>query len=457
MRGVVLVASPLLLLAGCSRDATKEDLCRVETIDDLDPDPNVVEVELVAGHHDWDPGSGTPIHGVAYNGSVPGPLIVADAGDTVRVHFRNEMTDMETTVHWHGLRIPDAMDGVPAIQTPVPPGGSFEYEFVVPDPGFYWYHPHMDGDQLIDRGLFGLFWVRDPAEPEVDCDLPLAIDDAELDEIGQVVMARGSERHGTHFGNTVFANARIDRRVPIAPGGNVLLRIVNVANARYFDLELEEHTLTVVATDGGWVAPYETRKLLVAPGERYTVWVRGTGEPGRRYALVNWREYVGMMDDDPLGSGPTTVLTLEYGDDRVDEASPVFPAPTLPEAIAGTVAHRYELQEGMLDGKMVFAIDGAVWPDAEPVVLPGNVETTLEFRNATMSRHPMHLHGQRFQVVKVDGVMVDRRAWKDTVDVQPGSKVTVVTPLDNPGRWMFHCHILEHGEEGMMSELVVAP
>lgn len=449
-------------LAGCApQDGEPADPglvgCDVPVLPDLDPAPGVVEVDLVADETPWSIAAGVDVPGFAYEGQVPGPMIVVDAGSTLRVHFRNDLDTMPTTVHWHGLRVPDTQDGVPMIMNPVQPGGTFEYEFVVPDPGFYWYHPHMSSDLTIDKGLYGLLWVRDPAgEPQASCDLPVALDDVTITSAGTVREPGMHDRMTGSIGSTLLANGRADRRVEVRPGAWVLLRMVNVANARYFDLAFDGGPFTVLGTDGGWLEdPYETERLVVAPSERYVVAVKADGLPGDELALVTYREPVHPGGSDPLGPGPNTVMRLLLSGDPASEPAPVPPTVALPawDPAPASLAHTWVLDQEM----MSLTIDGASWPDVPMVSVPGNQLTYFGVRNDAPGRHPFHLHGQRFQVVAADGVPETRRAWKDSVDVPAGTTLTIASELDNPGHWMLHCHINEHGEDGMMAELEVTP
>ncbi len=439
---------------------------------DYDPDPSVVEVHLTADEYAWDPGTGTAFEdGYAYNGCVPGPIISARLGDTVRIVFQND-TDMDTTIHWHGLRVPNDMDGTPMVQDPVAPGERFTYEYVLRDVGLYWYHPHLDVDLQVERGLSGAIWVQDPEAPELETSV-VVLDDVLRDSSGQIAPTSTSGM-GTmgRLGDLLLASGRVDAEIPMSAGTWRLLALVNAANTRYFDLELEGHELLVVGSDGGFFnEPVAAERVLLGPGQRALVLVAGEGEPGGRYALNNYAVDLfdtggsgggmggmgGMMLSDPLGDGPNTVLTLVY-----DEAEgalpdpPSFPTGTLEAWTPGTPAHTWTFTETMAGGGMAFAIDGELWPDVTPLELSGGVgQVTLAVDNQTSMRHPFHIHGQRFQVVEVNGEPVDQPMWQDTFDVPAEGGITLVTELENPGDWMYHCHILEHEENGMMGDMIV--
>jgi FtsP/CotA-like multicopper oxidase with cupredoxin domain len=467
-----LLALPLLVACAGKPDPgdtaevpTGPQACGSTPAPDLDPADGVVEVDLAASALQWDPGTGVPLtDGMAYEGQVPGPLIEADVGDTILAHFRNDL-EMPLTVHWHGLRIDSDMDGGMAqMMDPVPPGGTFDYVFTPPDPGFYWYHPHLDGATTMERGLYGPIILHGEGEGRADCDLPLMLDDILLDVDTEQVAPADTDMMQLmgRLGNHLLANGREGREIAISRGQTVLLRLVNPSNARFWDVYLEGHDLQVVGTDGGWLAtPYPVDHLVIVPGERYLVTFTAQGDPGGRYRLMNRRfqlheEGGDMIEEDPLGDGDNPVLTFVYGPDEVD-GTPWVQPPASPPSWTGpteTLGHHWQLDEDMMAGTVT--IDGASWPDVPPVIVTGNIDTTFEVENLSEMHHPFHIHGNAYQVIAVDGEPLSTPpAWKDTWDVPPRSTVTVVSDLVNPGEWMYHCHILEHQEDGMMGMMEV--
>lgn len=437
-------------------DVPPPERCGYTPAPDLDPAADTVAVALTQAPHAWDPGTGTLLtDGLAYNGEVPGPVIEVELGQTLRAEFTNGL-DYDSTVHWHGLRVPDAMDGAIRMMDMVPAGGSFTYEFPVKDAGFYWYHPHMATEQDLERGLYGRIVVRHPDEPRVDCDLPVVLDDILLDEDTLQIAPEDTEhmqlmgRLGTHL----LANGRTDRRVEVKAGETMLLRLVNAANARYFDLTLEGQAMRVVATDGGWL-PEEVPvdNLVLAPGERAIVAVDWVGAPGDELRLMNARfqlhdDGAHMVEWDPMGEGENPVMTFVIGDEAGTPTPMTLPTDDVP-AFTGDepVAHTWVLDEQMEEG--IVTIDGASWPDVPMVMVEGDVPTAFVVQNDSEMHHPFHLHGNRFQVLDVDGAPPALGGWKDTFDIPPFATVTLASELDNPGEWMFHCHILEHAELGM--------
>ena len=161
----------IALIAACAGENKSEPLTwhPLEKTADLDPAPNVLEVEIVARQAEIEILPGVKSAAWTYNGMFPGPLLEAKVGDTLKVHFKNELPQA-TTIHWHGIRLPATMDGAMVMMDPVQPGGTFEYEFVLRDAGYYWYHPHMYTDEAMERGLYGAIVVREAVEPKVDVD-----------------------------------------------------------------------------------------------------------------------------------------------------------------------------------------------------------------------------------------------------------------------------------------------
>lgn len=429
---------------------------------DLDPADHVVEVELEAREADIVLVAGHPATRMwTYNGQLPGPRIEAHVGDTVRVRFTNSLPEA-TTIHWHGIRVPAAMDGVAAMQTPVQPGATFTYEFVVPDAGTFWYHPHIRSDEQVERGLYGAFVVRGDDEPATTSDRVVVLDDVLVDDGFQLAPFSVDQAMTGRQGNLLLVNGRAHPIAPVAPGGLHRFRFVNASNARYFNLELPGRTLLQIGTDGGLLeAPRERQSLLLVPGERADVVVATSMASSGR---LTWKT---LRYDRGHGTGDApdaAVFDLRF------EGGMVHVTPTLPEKLgtvpalpAADVTRMLVLAEtdgtGMTgghggsaaaaDGGPVFSINGKVFPDGEKFTGQLGAVEGWTIHNMSMMDHPFHLHGFRFQV---DG----DRAWRDTINVPAMTMTTFRVRLeDHPGTWMFHCHILEHAERGMMGEIAV--
>ncbi len=432
---------------------------------DLDPADDVVEVELEAAESEVEIAPGRHVRMWTYNGSLPGPRIEANVGDTVRVRFRNSLPQ-ETTIHWHGLRVESAMDGAPRVQSPIAPGEEFTYELVVPDAGTFWYHPHVRSDEQVERGLYGSIVVRGPDEPETTSERVVVLDDVLIDRSTWQLAGFDQMMQGMvgRQGNVILANGRAHPIAEVRPGGLHRFRFINAANARYFRLALPGSSLSWIGTDGGFLeAAREVDELLLVPGQRADVLVVADSDETHTWTTLPYER----------GHGTGTLPAAAVFDMRptTEEAAT---APAVPEVLssipalpAATLERRLELEESMMGGGHsghqggsamgpVFSINGYVYPDAEQLrATLGSVEEWA-IVNTTEMDHPFHLHGFRFQVTSDDGVEPTFSAWRDTVNVRADTTLRFRVQLEeHAGTWMFHCHILEHAEHGMMGELQV--
>jgi len=421
-----------------------------------------VEFRLVAepARLEFRPGTITDVY--AYNGTVPGPTIEAREGDRVRVVFENRLPEA-TTVHWHGLHLPWEADGSPF--HPVPPGGERVYEFTLRpgSAGTYWYHPHPHhhtGAQVA-RGLYGGLVVRDPADPLPPVAERLLIlsdnrflPDGSLDlpdphsSQGRIDFENGRE------GDVLFVNGEQMPTLRIRSGEVQRWRVVNASAGRFYRLHLPGHTLTHVGSDGGlFERPVEVDEILLTTAERVEVLVRGTGPPGSATTLQSLPYDRYIRQTRPADwERPRDLLTLRYSDE-----APVQPL-SLPEVLRvvipldtlrATGTRLMVLTQGFINGRPM---------DMERVDEVADLGATeiWELENIVGMDHPFHLHGFQFQVLDRDGVPEPFRSWKDTVNVPRHSTVRFVVRYDDhPGRWMFHCHILDHEDHGMMGVLEV--
>lgn len=427
----------------------------VAPAEDHDPSPDVVEVHLQAALTtvEWVEGESTEVW--AYNGQIPGPLIQVRLGQTLRVMFENDLEEDETTIHWHGMRISDQMDGVPMIQDPVQPGESFTYEFTPPDPGSYWYHPHVSANEQIERGLQGVLIVHEPDAPAVDKDRYFVLDDASLRSNGSLygfAMDHMTRMMG-RWGNTLLVNGQTSMLTDtVRPGSVERWRIVNTANARPMYISISGADLRVVATDGTRLAePWTDDGRIEVP-------------IGRRFDL----EVIPHLDAE------TVTLINEVRDGYQWEEIPIFEAtvagdpgpgepldwaaPTLPEVEEPVQEVSVTLDAGEdEDGALIWTVNGEAYGDHSEIPVSGNTPTRITLTDASGLDHPFHLHGQFFQVLSREDRQLDRdRGHLDTVMVGARETLVLYTSFDNPGVWMAHCHILEHAELGMMAELVVS-
>ena len=417
-----------------------------------------------------------------YGGSVPGPEIRLRQGERVRVAVENRLPE-DTTVHWHGLRVPNAMDGAPYVtQPPIAPKASFIYEFTVPDAGTYWYHPHAHSAEQVGRGLMGAFIVEEPEPLAVDRDIVWVLGDWRLEEDASIAGGFDNPMEMSmagRIGNTVTINGRVPDGIVVRSGERIRLRLINAAPARIFGLEFTDHSPLVIALDGQPIEPHapEGGRVVLGPAMRVDLVLDMTGEPGRSAPVV----------DTFYGGLSYKLVDLRYsGEPPLRRQHPPPPAKlspnTMPEPdIANARRHDVTLtggmmggmgrgggmgmgggMRGMMSGGAMWAINGVAMRGGDmakmkPVLtLDRGKSYILAIDNQTAWYHPIHLHGHSFRVIARNGRRTKYREWRDTVLVPPRERAEVAFVADNPGDWMFHCHILDHQEGGMMSIIRVA-
>ena len=429
---------------------------RVATAVDRNADPSIVEVDIDARIAEWEYAPGRRVRAMTYNGQVPGPTIEARVGDTVIVHFTNRLAE-PTTIHWHGLRVPANMDGGPHSQPPIAAGATFEYRFTVSDPGTFWYHPHMNERVQMEFGLYGAIVVRGPREPQADAEGVFVLDDLLLGDDGQIAPTGPLlEQHSGREGPLSVVNGRAGAILPMRAGQRQRWRIVNAGSARYYRLALPGHRFTVIGTDGGPVTtPRTSDELLLVPGDRLDVLVDGVGAPGSATTLRN------LPYERGHGAGlaeAADILRVQYaGDTALPRlAAPAPGARIEPLAVAGITPREVTFNERIdRDTKRVlFMINGQSYPDVPDVVASVGAAEVWDLRNESEMEHPFHLHGFFFQVVSRNGVPEAEPTWEDTIQLRGQERVRIAfRPDDRPGHWMYHCHILEHVDNGMMGAI----
>lgn len=392
----------------------------------------------------------------AYNGTVPGPALRVDLGDTIRVNVRNDL-DAATTIHWHGIRVPNDMDGVPDVNQPrIEPGATFVYEFTPPDAGTYWYHSHTDGSQQLERGLYGSIVVNDPGDgTDYDVDEVWILDDWLLDDTGQIDPAFNTPADRTHngrWGSLITVNASTTTELNVAPGERIRLRLVNASNGRVYVPDFGDLDVTVVAVDGLTVGDHpDLATLTLAPGNRIDVDITTPIEPGTH-------QVVDTFTGSPQPLATIVVEGATGGTNDVPSFEPATSAavPDWDSALDAPVDHEL-LFETHIDGdEWIWTINGAAYPDHEPLELTAGEFTKIRLVNQTHPMHPIHLHGQFFKVLTRNGEPVDEPYFRDTVLLEMLDEVEIgLVPLD-AGEWVLHCHIQEHGEAGMMTVMQVA-
>ncbi len=411
-----------------------------------------------------------------YGDSVPGREIRAKAGDVLRVMVENTLPT-DTSVHWHGIRLHNAADGVPGItQDPIAPATSYTYEFAAPDPGTYFFHPHS-GVQ-IDRGLYAPLIIDDPAEPGgYDHEWVLVLDDwtdgvgKSPDEIlaefkaenGKISTGMNHDMSGMggmgtsplgDVGDIVYPHYLINGRVPAQPltltakpGQRARIRMINAAADTLFRVALGEHVMTVTQTDGYPVQPHETRALYLAQGERVDLLVTLADGVFPLVATAEGKQGQGLILI-RTGGGAKPAATVHP--DELD-SDPLLLSSLMPADSARLPAGEPDqIEQVTLNGQMkpyAWGMNGTTFGLDTPIRTSPGRRVRLQMANMTMMAHPMHIHGHTWSLPGNGGLR------KDTVLVLPMQTVTADLQADNPGKWAFHCHNIYHAEIGMMTSL----
>jgi len=399
-----------------------------------------------------------PLHVWAYNGQVPGPTMRVRLGDRVRVALTNHLPE-ETTIHWHGVRVPNAMDGVPNLtQPPVRPGETFVYDFVPKDAGTFWFHPHVRSSEQVERGLYGVLVVEDAAPPPFSHDAVWVLDDWLIGSDGQIFPefnTRHDLMHDGRWGNVITVNGHRDETLVVKAGERIRLRLLNAANGRVFIPDFSELDAKAIAVDGLYAArPFDPKGFELAPGNRLDLDVTfRTEDRGREFRIV-----------DRFTRTPFALATIRVADEIVPTPDFRSPARAQVPSWSGAAEIPVDMEylmnariggefgiEWTLNGA-AFSHDHSVAPSAE---LRLGRWTKLRFVNQSYRLHPMHIHGQFFRVLTRNGQAVDEPHFRDTALVHAQETIEVgLVPLD-PGIWMLHCHVLEHAEAGMMTTVSV--
>jgi FtsP/CotA-like multicopper oxidase with cupredoxin domain len=412
--------------------------------------------QLLISEFPWKISENKTVYAWGFNEMVPGPTIRAEKGDKLVIRVMNNLPEM-TVIHWHGIQLPAEMDGTDSVQTPIAPGEEFEYSFIVPDAGTFWYHAHQDETVQMERGVYGSLIVTDANDPIVDDEKIFVIDDMKLTARNEFktgnFISRWVERHDGREGNTLLINGKENPVITMNAGQTERWRFINASSARYFRLFLGGKNFDIISTDGGLIEkPFRATELMLVPGERADILV-GPFTEGDSFAIE---------------SLPYNRMTMvKSGRKRFGEAlvtkskTSVFSSPTQmrsiePLASQGATPNRnirFSVGPSLTHG-IDFLVNGETHATDEPVKV-GELQV-WEISNTSLMDHPFHLHGFFFQVLEINGKAPAFLSWKDTVNLPPRSKVKIAwMPDDRPGSWMYHCHILEHHEAGMMGHFQV--
>jgi FtsP/CotA-like multicopper oxidase with cupredoxin domain len=445
-------ASTLGAFAGCAGQlpGTDDDGGREVTPRSTVTDEPDTSVSLTAASGTIRPSPETSTTNWTYNEQFPGPELRVQEGDVLSVELTNDLRE-ETTIHWHGIPVPNPVDGVPNVtQDPIASGETFTYTFRAEPAGTYFYHSHV-GLQL-DRGLLGPLIVEEP-DPHVEYDREyVVVVDDYLPGEPRLPSDRGMGGGGRMMGDVrpPYEGLLINGRLPenpqmfdVAEGERIRFRFVNASSATVFGVRIAGHEMTVTHADGQPVEPVDADSFVFGAGERYDAVVEATN-PGRWFLQADALdgnepparavvEYESTGGSGTPQSPSSSNNRLQYGDLRAVSSL---------DGVSGRPDRTFDLTLSRGGGQSyTWTIDGQAYPDADPLNIRPGEHVRIRMTNQSPVVHPMHLHGHFFQV---------GNAIKDTVLV-PGhmGQVTVDFHADNPGRWLFHCHNLYHLDAGM--------
>jgi FtsP/CotA-like multicopper oxidase with cupredoxin domain len=472
--GLVAVGGLLVCGAGGTVGALVWNRGQVETIDKVDfanrlavpplapshlddQGRRVFDLRAQAGQHDF--GSGHQASTWGFNGDYLGPTLRAKRGERVAINIRNDV-DEPTTVHWHGMHLPAAMDGGPHQQ--IEPGGTWSPTWTIDQPAAtLWYHPHLHGttEEHVYRGLAGMFILDDEPSATLDLpgdygvdDLPIIVQDKKFRGNGELD-DRADEGPMGVLGDTIAVNGTVGAYQEVTTQ-RLRMRLLNASVGRVFNFGFsDDREFALVGTDGGLLGrPYRTKRIQLAPGERAEIVL--TVRPAEQVQLRSYPPDLGTNFFSKRFSGGNDsfdVLQLRAG--KQLKPSPQLPAklvdmPRMAESSA-TKVRTFRLNEHSINGKEMDMgrVDQVVEKDTTEI---------WQIRNEDGLPHSFHIHDVQFQVLGGDGAL---GGWKDTVYVRPNSTVRLImrfTEYTDPNTpYMFHCHMLFHEDHGMMGQFVV--
>lgn len=429
-------------------------------------DDTPVVLRATEVHRKLEPSLDQPSRLFLYNGDSPGPTIRGRRGERIRVLFENDLS-VPSTIHWHGIRLENQMDGVPGLtQSPVLPGESHQYEFTVPDAGTYWYHAHFNSLEQVARGLYGPLIIQGDADHLAGLeDVVLVLDDWWVGKDGRFVDGFSDwmqGKPGGRIGNIFTLNgAPPGTRIEVPTGQAVRLRLINSANAREFFLDFQQLNASVVAVDGQ-ALPRPIRPqtpLRLGPAQRIDVifiqggdnevnLIEASGTLGAQSVLATFASERSSV-------APIKLLPLKSNKLTEPDRSKAVQIPFImtggsPEEIDGAI-HMGERRNSttLSQSQQIWAFnDIANLPEAPLFSVERGTSVRLLMENRTGWSHAMHVHGHHFRVIDA-GDELSAEIWRDTVMIDRNQELEIAFVADNPGRWLLHCHMLQHAISGM--------
>ena len=395
---------------------------------------------------------------LTYNGVVPSEVLRAKQGQRLRVKLINQL-QQATTIHWHGIRLPNEMDGVPYLtQSPVWPGESFIYDFIVPDAGTFWFHSHINSVEQLSKGLVGLLVVEEQQLQAFDADISLVLKKWRLSESGEFLklsIPRKAARMGTP-GTWQTVNDDQDPIIDIPAAGTIRLRLANLDNTISYDVWVDHKDVKHLAYDAMPLKPArEQQDYVIGPGMRLDVGLIAPKEAGEEITIFRRR-----------GRRKERLARLRTinADLTTNNTIPELPANpiALPDVNEAEILHFTFDWSGVVSprekaGKPSFwAINKTPWPGMAEGKIPAPLAKLklgksyiFELENTSQYHHPIHLHGVVFTVLESNKKQINPYQ-ADTVMIGKYETIRIAFVADNPGRWMYHCHLIEHMKTGLM-------
>ena len=406
-------------------------------------------------------GTETLTKGYLTDADYPGGMIIVDKNTDLTFNITNSLEE-KTSIHWHGLKVPNDQDGPGSVLNA---GERASFEYSLADGGTYWYHPHERPIlPQLNTGLYAPFIVKEEFDSQYAGDYVLMLDDWTLSPKGKL-----NEKYSIGdmevLGNVETVNGKSGsdiHPVTLKKGEIVKLRFLNASTAQVHTIELEDHEMTVTHLDGlRLVEPYTATSIRLNPGERADVEIKGIQEEGTYY-ITNERNFgiripvvyegIGQEMDSPFVPG--TSRAFEHAD-----SMPVDLEFVLNSKMESGFEHGSHMAEMDMD-KIQWTINDKSYPDQDMINLEAGKVYKMRFYNRDTEMmhamaHPIHIHGEHFQVVSINGEKPAVEIFKDTMEVKPDEYVDIAIKFDNPGMWMLHCHIIDHEDKGMLTVLNV--
>ncbi len=397
--------------------------------------------------------SETPVW--SYNNQIPGPLIRGKEGTPLLVEVLNQLKE-PTSIHWHGLRLDNSMDGVPGVtQDPIQPGSRFIYRLDLQEAGTYWYHPHFNAGEQLERGLKGVLIVEERNQMPWSQDLALLMDDWRLQRDGTIFPRFNTHHdlmHDGRWGNAITVNGQVRPEIFVSPGERIRLRMINGANARIFLQHIEGLPAMVIAVDGRPVSrPFLYKNFPLSPGNRVDLDITiPVDAAGKSYFIE---------DQFTRKSIPLAKIAVR---NAPSVPTPEFETPIADDFIPATIFENIDVAKtwdlnAIRGGEfgIGWSMNHQLWPDADKLDLKIGKPVKIKFLNSSTRLHPMHIHGVFFRVIEINGKPAAEPFTRDTVLVGPRESIVIGLIPEHEGIWLTHCHIQAHAESGMMTTINV--